>query len=194
MNVRSLAVVTLVALVVLCAAVFLIDDRQVPPRPAAPTPEAVGVPAQDPVAVATGFLAALTPRVLLDPVRRRVLLERWADRDARASLDRAYSIEADRVRATYGGLPRVSRSALLGYRLTRAAADRLDVSIWAVGVAAGRVGTGASGWSTVTVGLRRRDAMWRVTAVRAAAGPDPSDSGTVLARAAESFHPFSHAR
>jgi hypothetical protein len=192
--VRLLAVVILAAVALFSVVAIMGGRHQAPVKRVHPTPDAVPVPARDPVTVASGFLAALTPRVLLDPVRRRALLERWADQDAWASLDRAYSIEADRVRATYGGLPLVSRSALLGYRTAPTGHDRLDVSIWAVGLAAGRAGTGAAGWSTVTVTLRDRGGAWRVSAVRAAAGPQPTDPGAVLARAAASFHPFSHAR
>jgi hypothetical protein len=151
-------------------------------------------PAQDPVAAAARFLTSLTPPVLLDGERRRSLLDRWADPATRDSLERTYDAEADRVRATYGGAPLVSRSALLGYHVVRRSASELDVAIWAVGVAAGRTGTGASGWSTVTVGVRRRGVAWHVTSVRVSSGPDPGESTQALAHAASTFHPFSHAR
>jgi hypothetical protein len=144
--------------------------------------------------VAAAFITSFTPRVLLDPSSRSALLDRWADPDARPSLNRSYAAEADRVRATYGGAPAVARSALLGYRVVERGPDRLDVAIWAVGVAAGRVGTGASGWTTVTVTLRRRAGAWRVQGVHASPGPAPSSSARALAHASARFRPFHHAR
>jgi hypothetical protein len=164
------------------------------PPAQAPAKAPSGTVIGDPVAVAVRFLEALTPRVLLDPAERTAVLHRWSDASAEGSLRRAYAIEADRVRATYGGPPRVSRSALLGYRLERQGAGRATVAIWAVGLAAGRTGTGASGWSTVAVTLRRRTTAWRVAAVAYVAGPDPSQPAAELAHAAASFRPFAHAR
>jgi hypothetical protein len=168
------------------------DRASLPPVPRV-TPTSTPRPA-NPVAAATAFLTSLTPRVVLDAGRRRALLDRWADPSARRSLEQTYEAEAERVRATYGGAPLVSRSALLGYRTARRPGHSIDVVVWAVGVAAGAAGAGAAGWSTVTVRLNQRDAGWRVVAVTAQPGPDPALPAQRLAQAVASFRPFLHVR
>jgi hypothetical protein len=136
----------------------------------------------------------MTPKVLLNRRTRTAVLDRWSDVTAGASLDRAYEAEAARVRATYGGAPAISRFALVGYRVRRPGPRAATVAIWAVALAAGRTGTGASGRSTLAVGLRSRDARWRIASVTAVPGPAPTDDARELARAAASFHPFRHER
>jgi hypothetical protein len=193
MTMRRVGLISAVALLLmLSTAVVLRRHGSGSPRPTAdPVPSAV---VSDPIAVATEFLAALTPRALLDRDRRRTILTRFADPATHASLAHEYAVEAKRVRTAFGGPPLISRSGLLGYRLTRRDAAHVSVAIWAVGLAAGRAGTGASGWSTVTLTLRRHGGSWLIASVATSPGPDPTLPARALARAAASFQPFSHAR
>jgi hypothetical protein len=192
-------IIAIVLALALAAAVLFGGRAAVPveppsrPLPLAPRHDEAR-PTKDPVAVAAAFVTSFTPSILLDATQRTALVDRWADPVDRQSLQRAYAAEADRVRATYGGAPAVARSALLGYRIAKQDGPTLDVSIWAVGLAAGRIGTGASGWTTVTVTLRAHGSAWRVARITAAAGPAPGSSARALTRASDAFLPFSHAR
>lgn len=189
----------LVGALAIAAAVAMLISRQTPAE-SVPTPEPSeshapsDPPAQDPVVVAAEFLISMTPQVLLDESRRRTLIDRWADPAGQASLHETYDAEAARVRRAFGGMPRLSRSGLLGYRTTRRSATRIDVAIWAVAIAAGSRGAGAAGWSTLTVELQRRSDAWRVLGVESVAGPEPSWSARSLSVDGGTFHPFRYAR
>lgn len=189
-------IVAIVALVAVCVVVL----ASAAPRDSAPprSPIQPRLPVEprggDPVAAAAAFLTAITPRVLLDRGRRDRLLDRWSDPASRDALGVTYAAEAQRVRDAFGGVPLLSRSALLGYRLERREPTSTSVAIWAVGVSAGSSGNGATGWSTITVRLRQKAASWRVVAVVANPGPDPIEPAAQLVRDAAGFRPFRHAR
>jgi hypothetical protein len=140
-----------------------------------------------PVESAIAFLSGLTVDRLLDASKR----ERWlTDRVAARELPemrRLYADEARAVAAAMTARPRLSRSAFLGYRLTKSEATRAEVSLWTVSLGGAGTSPVALGWRTFRVRLVRDRQSWKVTAVQGTPGPAPTGTALELREATAGF-------
>jgi hypothetical protein len=170
------------------------NERAAPtPTPTVSVAPADGHTREGAVRAATAFLAALDLDTILDDARRRRLITSSASPESRATLQRLYERERDRVRESYRRRPRVARAAMLGYRVDDYSRARATVAIWAATIGGSGDFEPTTGWITTVVKLDWSDSRWAVASVAESQGPSAEWPVAELARAARSFTEYRNA-
>lgn len=153
-----------------------------------PSTSGTDLPDQTPeaaVAAATSYAVALDGPDLLDPTRRRQLIERIAAAQVRDDLESDLGDIVALLRHRLGLSPDVIRDDSLvwrpvpaGWRIVRYDGTDATVAVWGTGIAMldGRL-LAPIAWRTTLVDVTWQQEQWRLVGFRSEAGPEPPHAG-----------------